>query len=236
MVSIAPCGDMEPEAGELEETTLESEMFVKSVGDEEEEESEEGVLQPWQELQEPIMELQRMNITGKEDEKKPMDDEEDEEGSEKKNENEEVEEMKCAENLSNMPTDAKYSSSDPTNEPIPSNTPISPPENNDSDTEDRRKLTKTPSFGKSVRFKDIEVEERDSSDDSLFPDFDNEEWTSTSFEELFLADDWKDVTGMSTMTYLFSLKQIKHSSHPICYQEIIENPPKPESLLHLYLR
>ncbi|CAM4583288.1 unnamed protein product [Leuciscus chuanchicus] len=185
---------MEPEAGELEETTLESEMFVKSVGDEEEEESEEGVLQPWQELQEPIMDLQRMNITGKEDEKKPMDDEEDEEGSEKKDENEEVEEMKCAENLSNMPTDANDSSSDPTNEPIPSNTPISPPETNDSDTEDRRKLTKTPSFGKSVRFKDIEVEERDSSDDSLFPDFDNEEWTSTSFEELFLADDWKDVT------------------------------------------
>ncbi|KAK7152209.1 hypothetical protein R3I94_008510 [Phoxinus phoxinus] len=197
MVSVAPCGDMEPEAGELEETTLESEMFVKSVGDEEEEKSEEGFLQPWQVLQEPIMELQRMTITGTEDEKKPMDDKEDEEGSEKEDEmeNEEVGEMKCAENLSNMPTDANDSSSDPTNEPIPSNSPISPPETNESDTEDRRKLTKTPSFGKSVRFKDIEaVEERDSSDDSLFPDFENEEWTSASFEELFLADDWKDVT------------------------------------------
>jgi len=209
MVSIAPCGDMEPEAGELEETTLEPEMFVKSVGDKEK-------MDLLQVLQEPIMELQRMNITGKEDE----------EGSERKDEmeNEEVEEMKCAENLNNMPTDANDSISDPTNEPIPSNTPISPPETNESDAEDRRTLTKTPSFGKSVRFKDIEaVEERDSSEDSLFPEFDNEEWTSASFEELFLADDWVDVTGMCMMTYLYSLKQIKHYSHPICYQEIIEN-------------
>ncbi|XP_051727296.1 FKBP prolyl isomerase 16 [Ctenopharyngodon idella] len=193
MVSLAPCGDMEPEAGEPEETTLESEMFVR---EKEEVKSEEGN-QPWQVLQEPIMELQRMNITGKEDEKKSVDNKEDEEGSEKKDEmeNEEAEEMKCAENLSNMSSDANASSSDPTNESIPSNTHISPPVTNQSDPEDSRKLTKTPSFGKTVRFKEIEaVEERDSSDDTLFPDFDNEEWSSTSFEELFLADDWKDVT------------------------------------------
>ncbi|XP_067275046.1 FKBP prolyl isomerase 16 [Pseudorasbora parva] len=195
MVSLAPCGDMEPEAGEPEETSLESEMFVKPVRDKEE--VKEEFLQPWQVPQEPIMELQRMNITGKEDEKKPVEDKEDEEGSEKKDEmeNEEAEEITCAENLSNMPTDANDSSRDTTNEPVPSNTHISPPETNESDTDDIRKLTKTPSFGKTVRFKEIEaVEERDISDDTLFPDFENEEWTSTSFEELFLADDWKDVT------------------------------------------
>lgn len=196
MVSLAPCGDMEPEAGEPEEPTLESEMFIR---EKDEVKSEEGN-QPWQVLQEPIMELQRMNITGKEDEKKPVDNKEDEEGSEKKDEkeNEEAEEMKCAENLSNMSSDANASSSDPTNESIHSNTHISPPVTNEPGPEDSRKLTKTPSFGKTVRFKEIEaVEERDSSDDTLFPDFDNEEWSSTSFEELFLADDWKDVTGMS---------------------------------------
>lgn len=222
MVSLAPCGDMEPEAGEPEETTLESEMFVR---EKEEVKSEEGNL-PWQVLQEPITELQRMNVTGEEDEKKSVEDKDDEEASEKKDEmeNEEAEEMKCAENLSIMPTDANASSSDPTNESILSDTHISPPVTNESDPEDIRKLTKTPSFGKTVRFKEIEaVEERDSSDDTLFPDFDNEEWSSTSFEELFLADDWKDVTGMSMLTYLFSLKQIIHSSHPICFQEIIEN-------------
>uniref|UniRef100_A0A671RMG3 peptidylprolyl isomerase n=1 Tax=Sinocyclocheilus anshuiensis TaxID=1608454 RepID=A0A671RMG3_9TELE len=90
-----------------------------------------------------------------------------------------------------MPTDA----SDPTNEPISSNSRTSPPETNESDIEDSRKLTKTPSFGKTVRFMEIEaVEERDSSVDTLFPDFEIEEWTTTSFEELFLADDWKDIT------------------------------------------
>lgn len=218
MVSLAPSADMEPEAGEPEETTLESEMFLKSDGDKEEVKV----------LQEPIVELQRMNITGEEDEKEPVEDKEDEEGSEKKDEmeNEEAEEVKFAENLSNMSTDANPSSGDPTDDPIPSNTHISPPKTNESDPEDIRKLTKTPSFGKTVRFKEIEaVEERDRSDDSLFPDFNNEEWTSTSFEELYQADDWRDVTGMF-------MKQIKHPSHLNRYQEIIGNTPKPVSSLH----
>ncbi|XP_016345079.1 peptidyl-prolyl cis-trans isomerase FKBP8-like [Sinocyclocheilus anshuiensis] len=193
MVSLAPCGDMEPEAEEAEETTLESEMFVKTVCDKQEVKSEEAILQPWQVFEEPIMELQRMNITEKEGGKEAVEDNKNEEGSETKNEmdNKVAEEMKCAENLSNMPTDA----SDPTNEPISSNSRTSPPETNESDIEDSRKLTKTPSFGKTVRFMEIEaVEERDSSVDTLFPDFEIEEWTTTSFEELFLADDWKDIT------------------------------------------
>ncbi|XP_016344168.1 peptidyl-prolyl cis-trans isomerase FKBP8-like isoform X3 [Sinocyclocheilus anshuiensis] len=196
MVSLAQCGDMEPEAEEAEETTLESEMFVNTVSDKQEVKSEEAILQPWQAFQEPSMELQRMNITGKEDGKKTVEVKEDDEGSEAKNEtdNKVAEEMMCAENLSNMPTDANDSSSDPTNEHISSNSHTSPPETNESDTGDSRKLTKTPSFGKTVRFKEIEaVEERDSSVDTLFSDFEIEEWTTTSFEELFLADDWKDI-------------------------------------------
>lgn len=187
---------MEPEAEEAEETTLESEMFVKTVCDKQEVKSEEPIWQPWQVFEEPIMELQRKNITEKEGQKKSAEDNKNEEGSETKNEmvNKVAEEMKCAENLSNMATDANDSSGDPTNEPISSNSHTNPPKTNESDIEHGRKLTKTPSFGKTVRFLEIEaVEERDSSVDSLFPDFEIEEWTTTSFEELFLADDWKDI-------------------------------------------
>lgn len=187
---------MEPEAEEAEETTLESEMFVKTVCDKQEVKSEEPIWQPWQVFEEPIMELQRKNITEKEGQKKSAEDNKNEEGREMKNEmvNKVAEEMKCAENLSNMATDANDSSGDPTNEPISSNSHTNPPKTNESDIEHSRKLTKTPSFGKTVRFLEIEaVEERDSSVDSLFPDFEIEEWTTTSFEELFLADDWKDI-------------------------------------------
>lgn len=194
MVSLAPCRDMEPESGEPEETTLESEMFVKS----EEVKSEEAILQPWQVVQEPIKKLQRMNITGKEDEETAVEDEEDEDGTETKNKMD----NKLAEEM--MSTDATDSSSDPSYEPISSNSHTSPPETIEADTEDSRKLTKTPSFGKTVRFMEIEaVEERDSSGDTLFPDFETEEWTTSSFEELFVADDWKDITGkMSMMAYI----------------------------------
>ncbi|XP_073706265.1 FKBP prolyl isomerase 16 [Garra rufa] len=185
MVSLAPCGNMEPDSGEPEETMLESEMFVKS----EEVKSEEAILQPWQVLQEPIMELQKMNITGKENEKKTAEDNEDKEGSEMNNEMD----NKLAEEM--MSTDTIDSSSIPTNEPVSSNSHTSPPETTESDIEDIRKLTKTPSFGKTVRFMEIEaVEERDSSVNTLFPDFEIEEWTTTSFEDLFMADDWKDIT------------------------------------------
>ncbi len=197
---------MEPEAEEAEETTLESEMFVKTVSDKQEVKSEEAILQPWQVFEEPIMELQRMHITGKDGGKKAVEDNKDEEGSEMKDEmdNKVAEEMKCAENLSNMPTDANDSSSDPTNAPISSNSHASPPETDELHTEDSRKLTKTPSFGKTVRFMEIEaVKERDRSVDTLFPDFEIEMWTTTSFEELFLADDWKEITGkMSMVTYI----------------------------------
>ncbi|NP_001373781.1 FKBP prolyl isomerase 16 [Danio rerio] len=184
MVSLAPCGDMEPEAGDPEETTLETEMFAKS----EELKSEESVLQPWEE---PIMELQKMNITEKEVERKIA-----EEGSEERDEMENKEAEESEEEFAESFTDANASTSYPTNEPITSKTHIGPPKSIESNPmEDRGKLSKTPSFGKMVRFKEIEVvEERDTSDDTLFPDFDMEEWTTSRFEELFLADDWKNIT------------------------------------------
>ncbi len=200
---------MEPGAEEAEETTLASEMFIKTVSDKQEVKSEEAILQPWQVFEEPIVELQRMNIAGKDDGKKAVEDDKDEEGSEMKDEmdNKVAEEIKCAEKISNMPTDANESYSNPTNETTSSNSHTSPPETNKSDTVERRKLTKTPSFGKTVRFMETEAggRKRQLSAHS-FSRFEIEDWTTTSFEELFLADHWKDITGkMSTTTYLFSL-------------------------------
>ncbi|XP_048112204.1 FKBP prolyl isomerase 16 [Alosa alosa] len=65
-------------------------------------------------------------------------------------------------------------------------------------TEEQRKMRKTSSFLKTVRFRDpseTEPEEkRDSSVENLFPDYETEEWTSSSFEELFMAQDWINIT------------------------------------------
>nr|XP_020469449.1 peptidyl-prolyl cis-trans isomerase FKBP8-like [Monopterus albus] len=60
-----------------------------------------------------------------------------------------------------------------------------------------RKLKKTNSW-KMVRFQDPSADsgvlERDTSAESLFPEYVTEEWTSSVFEELFMAEDWHDIT------------------------------------------
>ncbi|KAM8750361.1 FKBP prolyl isomerase 16 [Acanthopagrus schlegelii] len=62
---------------------------------------------------------------------------------------------------------------------------------------EQRKLRKTNSW-KMVRFQDPSeddnVLERDSSAESLFPEYALKEWTSSTFEELFMAEDWQDIT------------------------------------------
>ncbi|XP_070828504.1 FKBP prolyl isomerase 16 [Chaetodon trifascialis] len=62
---------------------------------------------------------------------------------------------------------------------------------------ERRKLKKTNSW-KMVRFQDPSVDddvlERDSSAECLFPEYAMKEWTSSTFEELFMAEDWQDIT------------------------------------------
>lgn len=73
------------------------------------------------------------------------------------------------------------------------------PESEEGPSEELRKMRKTSSFMKTVRFRDpseTEPEEkRDSSVENLFPDYETEEWTSSSFEELFMAEDWINITG-----------------------------------------
>ncbi|XP_015254612.1 PREDICTED: peptidyl-prolyl cis-trans isomerase FKBP8-like isoform X1 [Cyprinodon variegatus] len=60
-----------------------------------------------------------------------------------------------------------------------------------------KKLRKTNSW-KMVRFQDPSTEEdvveRDSSAEILFPEYAVEEWTSTPFEDLFMAEDWENIT------------------------------------------
>lgn len=63
---------------------------------------------------------------------------------------------------------------------------------------EHRKLKKTNSW-KMVRFQDPsqedDVSDRDTSAESLFPEYALKEWTSSTFEELFMAEDWQDITG-----------------------------------------
>ncbi|GLD58679.1 peroxisomal membrane protein 11A isoform X1 [Lates japonicus] len=75
----------------------------------------------------------------------------------------------------------------------------SDPEREGGETEckEQRKLKKTNSW-KMVRFQDPsaddDVLERDSSAESLFPEYAMEEWTSSTFEELFMAENWHNIT------------------------------------------
>lgn len=73
----------------------------------------------------------------------------------------------------------------------------------EAECKERRKLKKTNSW-KMVRFQDPSAEhhvlERDMSAESLFPEYPIEEWTSATFEELFIAEDWQDITG-ENITY-----------------------------------
>lgn len=74
-------------------------------------------------------------------------------------------------------------------------------ESGNTECKERRKLKKTNSW-KMVRFQDPstddDVLERDSSAESLFPEYVTKEWTSSTFEELFSAEDWQDITGEDT--------------------------------------
>lgn len=67
---------------------------------------------------------------------------------------------------------------------------------------DGKELRKTNSW-KTVRFQDPSntdaVLERDSSGESLFPDYGMEEWTLSYFEELFVAEDWQNITGRNRL-------------------------------------
>nr|XP_006629043.1 PREDICTED: peptidyl-prolyl cis-trans isomerase FKBP8-like [Lepisosteus oculatus] len=62
----------------------------------------------------------------------------------------------------------------------------------------KRKLEKTPSFGKTVRFQLPPNREVDMTsvptEESFFPRYELHEWTAAGFEELFLDEEWLDIT------------------------------------------
>lgn len=86
-------------------------------------------------------------------------------------------------------------------------------EGGETECKERRKLKKTNSW-KMVRFQDPstddDVLERDSSAESLFPEYAMEAWTTSTFEELFMAEEWQDITGEDT-----SLKSTSHLEAPV---------------------
>lgn len=67
--------------------------------------------------------------------------------------------------------------------------------------EGHKKLKKTNSW-KMVRFQDPSEDkdtlERDSSAESLFPEYPLQQWSRFTFEELFATEDWQDITGEGT--------------------------------------
>ncbi|KAF7666512.1 hypothetical protein LDENG_00104480 [Lucifuga dentata] len=70
-------------------------------------------------------------------------------------------------------------------------------ESRETELQNQKRLRKTNSW-KMVRFQDPSaadaVLQRDSSVESLFPEYAIGEWTSSTFEELFMAEDWEDIT------------------------------------------
>lgn len=79
---------------------------------------------------------------------------------------------------------------------------LSEQEGRKTECKERRRPKETNSW-KMVRFQDPstedDVSEWDSSAEILFPEYAVKEWTTTSFEELFAAEDWKNITGERTM-------------------------------------
>ncbi|XP_022047038.1 FKBP prolyl isomerase 16 [Acanthochromis polyacanthus] len=96
-------------------------------------------------------------------------------------------------------------------------------ESGGTELKERRKLKKTNSW-KMVRFQDPseddDVSERDSSSESLFPDYAIKEWTSATFEELFMAEDWKDITDDRLLRKKVLKCGTLQAPHPTWGQEV----------------
>ncbi|XP_047451269.1 FKBP prolyl isomerase 16 [Mugil cephalus] len=96
-------------------------------------------------------------------------------------------------------------------------------ERGETECKEQRKLKKTNSW-KMVRFQDPSagdnVLERDSSAESLFPEYAVEEWTSSTFEQLFVAEDWKDLTEDRLLRKKVLGSGIPQTPHPAWGQEV----------------
>ncbi|XP_017559733.1 FKBP prolyl isomerase 16 [Pygocentrus nattereri] len=201
MVSLAPCAEMETEPGEAENKALDpgEPAVIRTSPVPEGSQGLEAEIFSHKHQQETSSDLEKLQEnSGSDEEKDTVREKEAKEGMEKEDE---IEKEVVVDEEEGQDTDSHHVAGgmgDEYNEPYNDGTTsqyISTSENLESNHEGRQKLTKTPSFGKTVRFSETEdVEERDSSEESLFPDYDLEEWTVTCFEELFMAEDWMDIT------------------------------------------
>ena len=95
-------------------------------------------------------------------------------------------------------------------EPSKSTEIKSPCDGGEPERREKRKLKKTNSW-KMVRFQDPSEEddvlEKDTSAESLFPGYATEEWTSSTFEKLFMAENWQDITGQDMSVNITSHAQ-----------------------------
>ncbi|XP_005729996.1 FKBP prolyl isomerase 16 [Pundamilia nyererei] len=86
-----------------------------------------------------------------------------------------------------------------------------------------KKFKKSNSW-KMVRFQDPSTEddvlERDSSTESLFPEYATQEWTSTSFEDLFMAEDWTEITEDRLLRKKVLEPGTPQGPHPAWDQEV----------------
>ncbi|XP_045060903.1 peptidyl-prolyl cis-trans isomerase FKBP8-like isoform X2 [Coregonus clupeaformis] len=95
------------------------------------------------------------------------------------------------------------------------------PEKTETPCVEERKLKKTPSFAKTVRFSETEsVEDRESTEESLFPDHEMVQWIFSSFEELFLAEDWQDITDDRLLRKKVLAPGPQKAEHPAWGQEV----------------
>ncbi|XP_030622753.1 FKBP prolyl isomerase 16 [Chanos chanos] len=193
MVSLAPCGEMEQEAGEPEDISLDPNESKAMQTSPRPEDGEGMVETP---SQQAVMgtrtETEKMDEECEyKEEKKRRVETELEEGMEKeddiKKEEEEEEQGGEVEEKTLISQDEGGRAETECGESTNDDTTGHP--------EGGRRLRKTSSLGKTVRFQEAEVvEERDNSEETLFPEYESEEWTSSSFEVLFLAEDWLDIT------------------------------------------
>ncbi|XP_037621913.1 FKBP prolyl isomerase 16 [Sebastes umbrosus] len=101
--------------------------------------------------------------------------------------------------------------------------PSDPEKSGGTQYKERRKLKKTNSW-KMVRFQDPstenDVSERDSSAEGLFPEYVMVEWTSSTFEELFNADNWEDITEDRLLRKKVVESRASHDPGPTWGQEV----------------
>ncbi|XP_066540301.1 FKBP prolyl isomerase 16 [Hoplias malabaricus] len=179
MVSLASCAEMDPEPGEVENKALdpgEPEVIRKSSLNPHDEDSKGWPRVPHHNQQGSSVDLENIAVESE----KEMEEEEEVDGEKEQDRDRE----EGAGGINDEYNELIKDSTTPTQNILIS-------ENHKA----LQRLRKTPSLGKTVRFSDTEeVEERDSAEESLFPDYELEEWTAACFEELFMADNWIDIT------------------------------------------